>query len=77
MAGSWSLIPFSARSHCTAPQVRQDLLNETIDSAVKEATSLLAKSANADDHIRLANDLLAELAKRPSASAGARSGGLS
>lgn len=48
-------------------QVQLDLLKETIDGAVKEASGLLEKSVNADDHIRLANDLLAELAKRPGA----------
>lgn len=48
-------------------QVHLDLLKETIDGAVKEASGLLEKNVTADDHIRLANDLLAELAKRPSA----------
>lgn len=48
-------------------QVQQDLLHETIGNAVNEANQLLAKTVTADDHMRLANDLLAELAKRPSA----------
>ncbi len=48
-------------------QVQQDLLVETIDLAVQEAGRLLQKSVSPDDHARLAQDLLAELAKRPSA----------
>ncbi len=48
-------------------QVQLDLLKETVDLAVKEASQMLEKGVNADDHMRLANDLLAELAKRPSA----------
>ena len=63
-------------------QVQQDLLHATIDNAVKEANQLLAKTVTADDHMRLANDLLAELAKRPGAAratsvAPPRSGGAS
>ncbi len=48
-------------------QVQQDLLVETIDLAVQEASGLLEKSVSADDHARLAQDLLTELSKRPSA----------
>ena len=48
-------------------QVHLDLLNETVDLAVQEASQILAKSVTADDHARLAQDLLAELATRPAA----------
>lgn len=48
-------------------QLQQDLLVETIGLAVDEATVLLSKSVSADDHARLAQDLLAEFAKHPSA----------
>jgi F-type H+-transporting ATPase subunit b len=48
-------------------QVQIDLLNETVDLAVREAAQILEKSVTADDHARLAQDLLAELARRPAA----------
>lgn len=48
-------------------QVQLDLLNETVERAVQEASRILAKSVTADDHARLADDLLAELARRPGA----------
>ncbi|MDB4937884.1 MAG: synthase sector subunit b [Labilithrix sp.] len=48
-------------------QVHHDLLNETVDLAVREAAQLLEKSVTADDHARLAQDLLAELSARPAA----------
>jgi F-type H+-transporting ATPase subunit b len=48
-------------------QVHLDILNETVDLAVHEAAKLLEKSVTADDHARLAQDLLAELALRPGA----------
>lgn len=48
-------------------QVHLDLLNETVEAAVQEAAQILAKSVTADDHVRLAEDLLAELARRPGA----------
>lgn len=48
-------------------QVHLDILNETVDLAVHEAAKLLEKSVTADDHARLAQDLLAELARRPGA----------
>ena len=48
-------------------QVQLDLLKETVDLAVREAAQLLEKSVTADDHARLAQDLLAELARRPAA----------
>jgi F-type H+-transporting ATPase subunit b len=54
-------------------QVHRDLLNETVDTAVREATHLLEKAATADDHARLAQDLLAELSRRPSAVRGGAS----
>lgn len=48
-------------------QVHLDILNETVDLAVQHAAKLLEKSVTADDHARLAQDLLAELASRPAA----------
>lgn len=48
-------------------QVQLDLLSETVERAVQEASRILAKSVTADDHARLADDLLAELARRPGA----------
>jgi F-type H+-transporting ATPase subunit b len=48
-------------------QIHRDLLLETIDRSVEEATKTLEKVVTAEDHARLANDLLAELAKRPAA----------
>jgi F-type H+-transporting ATPase subunit b len=48
-------------------QVHQDILIETIELAVTEAGKVLERSATADDHARLAQDLLAELARRPAA----------
>jgi len=47
--------------------VHQELLEETIELATREAAQLLAKSVTADDHARLAQDLLLELARRPAA----------
>lgn len=52
-------------------QAQEDLLRETVDLAVDHATKLLEKNVTAEDHQRFAQDLLAELAKRP----GARSSG--
>lgn len=46
-------------------QLVVDLQRETVDLAVSEAAKLLEKSVTADDHTRLANDLLAELSARP------------
>lgn len=48
-------------------QLRQDLVAETVDLAVDEAKTVLSRNVTPDDHARLANDLLAELAKRPAA----------
>jgi F0F1-type ATP synthase membrane subunit b/b' len=48
-------------------QVQLDLLKETVDLAVREAAHILEKSVTADDHARLAQDLLLELARRPGA----------
>jgi F-type H+-transporting ATPase subunit b len=56
-------------------QVQLDLLKETVDLAVREATQILEKSVTADDHARLAQDLLSELARRPAAARGTRSTG--
>jgi F-type H+-transporting ATPase subunit b len=44
-------------------QVAHDLLLETIDLSMKEAENVLRQSVTADDHARLAQDLLSELAK--------------
>jgi F-type H+-transporting ATPase subunit b len=55
-------------------QVHQDLVKETVDLAVHEAAQLLEKSVTAEDHARLAQDLLTELSRRPAARS-ARSGG--
>jgi F-type H+-transporting ATPase subunit b len=48
-------------------QVHLDILNETVDLAVREAAQLLEKTVTAEDHARLAQDLLAELSRRPAA----------
>ncbi len=48
-------------------QLQRDLLLETIDKAVAQAHVILEKSATQEDHARLANELLAELAKKPAA----------
>lgn len=48
-------------------QLRQDLTVETVELAVAEAGKILERSVTPDDHARLANDLLAELARRPAA----------
>ena len=50
-------------------QVQHDLLKETIELAVQEAAKTLEKTVTAEDHARLADDLLKELAAKP---AGAR-----
>ena len=51
--------------------VHAQLLAETIELASREAAELLKKSVTADDHARLAQDLLLELARRPAARAAA------
>ena len=51
--------------------VHAQLLAETIELAGREASELLKKSVTADDHARLAQDLLLELARRPAARAAA------
>jgi F-type H+-transporting ATPase subunit b len=56
-------------------QMQLDLLKETVDLAVREAAQILEKSVTADDHARLAQDLLSELARRPAAARGSRSTG--
>ncbi len=48
-------------------QLQQDLLVETIELAVTQAHQLLERTATPEDHARLANELLAELAKKPAA----------
>jgi F-type H+-transporting ATPase subunit b len=57
-------------------QLQQDLLVETVNLAVTQAQKLLESSTSPEDHVRLANELLAELAKKPAAPrVVARSGG--
>ncbi|MBX3232897.1 MAG: ATP synthase F0 subunit B [Labilithrix sp.] len=58
-------------------QLRQDILLETIDRAMTQAQTILEKSATSEDHARLAQELLAELARRPAAPRVARPGGAS
>jgi F0F1-type ATP synthase membrane subunit b/b' len=48
-------------------QLQHDLLLETIELSVAEAEKILQKSATPEDHARLADELLAELAKKPAA----------
>jgi F-type H+-transporting ATPase subunit b len=48
-------------------QLQQDLLVETVNLAVTQAQKLLESSTSPEDHVRLANELLAELAKKPAA----------
>ncbi len=55
-------------------QAHQDLLVETIELAVTEAGKTLERAVTPDDHARLAQDLLAELARRPAARATASGG---
>jgi F-type H+-transporting ATPase subunit b len=50
-------------------QVQHDLLKETIELAVQEAAKTLEKTVTAEDHARLADDLLKELAAKPAAGA--------
>jgi F0F1-type ATP synthase membrane subunit b/b' len=47
--------------------VHAQLLAETVERAGREAAQLLQTSVTADDHARLAQDLLLELARRPAA----------
>jgi F-type H+-transporting ATPase subunit b len=51
-------------------QVQHDLHRETIELAVKEAAKTLEKTVTAEDHARLAEDLLKELSARPAAARG-------
>jgi F0F1-type ATP synthase membrane subunit b/b' len=46
-------------------QVQQDLHIETVNLAVEQAHRLLERTATPEDHARLANELLAELARKP------------
>lgn len=50
-------------------QLLVDLQRETVDLAVAEAAKLLEKTVTPQDHARLADELLAELARRPAARA--------
>ena len=50
-------------------QVQHDLLKETIELAVQEAAKTLEKTVTAEDHARLADDLLKELAAKPASGA--------
>lgn len=47
--------------------VAHELLLETIDLSMKEAETVLRQSVTPEDHVRLAQDLLSELAKAPPA----------
>jgi len=47
-------------------QIHDDLVNETVEAAVREAEELLKKRVMPEDHERLAEDFLASLGKRPS-----------
>ncbi|MEO8875555.1 MAG: ATP synthase F0 subunit B [Polyangiaceae bacterium] len=49
-------------------QVHEDLVNETVEAAVREAEELLKKRVMPEDHERLAEDFLASLTKRPAPS---------
>jgi F-type H+-transporting ATPase subunit b len=46
-------------------QLEHDLLVETVNVAVAAAQKLLERTATPEDHVRLANELLAELQKKP------------
>jgi F-type H+-transporting ATPase subunit b len=46
-------------------QIHEDLVNETVEAAVREAEELLKKRVMPEDHERLAEDFLASLNKRP------------
>lgn len=47
--------------------VHAQLLAETIELAGRQASEILQRAVTADDHVRLAQDLLLELARRPAA----------
>jgi F-type H+-transporting ATPase subunit b len=48
-------------------QLQQDLHVETVELAVTQAQKILERSATPEDHARLANELLAELQRKPAA----------
>lgn len=48
-------------------QIHQDLHREAVERAVREAMKILERSVTPEDHTRFAEDLLAELARRPAA----------
>ena len=50
-----------------------ELMLETVELSLKEAEEVLKKNVTQDDHARLAQDLLAELAKALAASSTSRS----
>jgi F-type H+-transporting ATPase subunit b len=60
-------------------QLAYDLQIETVNIAVEQAHKLLERGATPEDHARLANELLAELQRRPAAarSIAPRAGGAS
>jgi F0F1-type ATP synthase membrane subunit b/b' len=58
-------------------QLQQDLHREAVERAVTEAMTVLERSVTADDHARFAQELLAELSKRPGASGAVSGGGAS
>lgn len=48
-------------------QTHQDLHREAVERAVQEAVKVLGRNVTAEDHARFAQELLAELGKRPAA----------
>lgn len=57
--------------------VQRELLERTVELASDEAARLLEKSVTAEDHARLAQDLLSELARKPAArTSGTSAGGV-
>jgi F-type H+-transporting ATPase subunit b len=58
-------------------QLQQDLLIETVNLAMGHAHKILEREATPEDHARLANELLAELGRKPAATRSARTGGAS
>lgn len=52
-------------------QVRSELHTETVELALDEAKKVLQRAVSPEDHARLADDLLAELSRHPSATRGA------
>ena len=48
-------------------QLQEDILRQTVERSLEEAKRVLEQATTADDHKRLADDLLGELAKIPAA----------